>query len=142
MITKYELRECKHLKMEISELREQISELVSMMTAPRISRLTGMPGSGHGEHDDIVDAIAKADKLRSLYDSKIDALVELQLRVEQAIENLSAEDQMLLRMYYYSNLTWEQVAARMGYAWAQIHREHKVILERLASETSGKDDIE
>lgn len=45
MITKYELRECKHLKMEISELREQISELVSMMTAPRISRLTGMPGS-------------------------------------------------------------------------------------------------
>ena len=43
MITKYELRECKHLKMEISELREQISELVSMMTAPRISRLTGMP---------------------------------------------------------------------------------------------------
>ena len=45
-------------------------------------------------------------------------------------------------MYYYSNLTWEQVAARMGYAWAQIHRKHKVILERLASETSGKDDIE
>lgn len=111
-----------------------------MMTAPRISRLTGMPGSGHGEHDDIVDAIAKADKLRSLYDSKIDALVELQLRVEQAIENLSAEDQMLLRMYYFSNYSWEEVARRMGRSLRTIYRLHEQAKQKIFQDDKRASD--
>ena len=99
MITKYDLRKCKHLKMEIMDLQDQVNELTNMMTSPRISQLTGMPGGGNSGRDNVTNAIAKVDELRNLYDEKFGALVGLQLDIEKAIEPLPAEDQMMLRMH-------------------------------------------
>lgn len=134
MLTKYDLRKYKNIKAEMLELQEHITELTSIMTAPRVPQLTGMPGGSHSEHDKIGNAVAKVEKLRSLYYEKLGALADLQLTIETAIEQLPADDQMLLRLYYFSCYTWEQVAVRMGYEWAQIHRKHKAILERLAQD--------
>lgn len=142
MITKYDLRKCKYLKMELMELQDQVNELASMMTSPRISQLTGMPGGGNSGRDNVTDAIAKADKLRSLYNEKFDALVSLQQKIEKAIEPLSAEDQMMLRMHYFSNYTWEEVAVRMGINWRSVHRRHAAILERLAQDEEAKKETE
>lgn len=134
MLTKYDLRKCKNIKAEMLELQERINELSSIMTVPRIPQLTGMPGGSHSEHDKIGNAVAKAEALRSLYFKKLGALADLQLTIETAIEQLPADDQMLIRLYYFSGYTWEEVAARMGYEWAQIHRKHRAILERLAQD--------
>lgn len=142
MITKYDLRKCKHLKMEIMDLQDQVNELTNMMTSPRISQLTGMPGGGNSGRDNVTNAIAKADKLRSLYNEKFDALVSLQQKIEKAIEPLSAEDQMMLRMHYFSNYTWEEVAVRMGINWRSVHRRHAAILERLAQDEEAKKETE
>lgn len=142
MITKYDLRKCKHLKMEIMDLQDQVNELTNMMTSPRISQLTGMPGGGNGGRDNVTNAIAKADKLRSLYYEKFGALVGLQMDIEKAIEQLPAEDQMMLRMYYFSNYTWEEVAVRMGINWRSVHRRHAAILERLAQDEEEKKETE
>lgn len=134
MLTKYDLRKCKNIKAEMLELQERINELSSIMTVPRIPQLTGMPGGSHSEHDKIGNAVAKAEALRSLYFKKLGVLADLQLTIETAIEQLPADDQMLIRLYYFSGYTWEEVAARMGYEWAQIHRKHRAILERLAQD--------
>lgn len=142
MITKYDLRKCKHLKMELMDLQDQVNELTSLMTSPRISQLTGMPGGGNGGRDNVTDAIAKADKLRSLYYEKFGELVGLQMDIEKAIESLPAEDQMMLRMYYFSNYTWEEVAVRMGINWRSVHRRHAAILERLAQDEEEKKETE
>ena len=138
MITKYDLRKCKYLKLEMIDLQDQVNELVSMMTSPRISQLTGMPGGGNGGRDNTTNTIAKVDELRSLYNEKFDALVSLQQKIEKAIEPLSAEDQMMLRMHYFSNYTWEEVAVRMGINWRSVHRRHAAILERLAHDEEEK----
>ena len=142
MITKYDLRKCKHLKMEIMDLQDQVNELTNMMTSPRISQLTGMPGGGNSGRDNVTNAIAKADKLRSLYYEKFGALVGLQMDIEKAIEPLPAEDQMMLRMYYFSNYTWEEVAVRMGINWRSAHRRHAAILERVAQDEEEKKETE
>lgn len=134
MLTKYDLRKCKNIKAEMLELQERINELASIMTVPRIPQLTGMPGGSHSEHDKIGNAVAKAEALRSLYFKKLGVLADLQLTIETAIEQLPADDQMLIRLYYFSGYTWVEVAARMGYEWAQIHRKHRAILERLAQD--------
>lgn len=142
MITKYDLRKCKHLKMEIMDLQDQVNELTNMITSPRISQLTGMPGGGNSGRDNVTNAIAKADKLRSLYYEKFGALVGLQMDIEKAIEPLPAEDQMMLRMHYFSNYTWEEVAVRMGINWRSVHRRHAAILERLAHDEEEKKETE
>ena len=137
MITKYDLRKCKSIKLEMLELQERITEINSVMTAPRIPRLSAAPGGGGGNSDALCETIDKLDTLRGLYYKKLGVLATMQLTIETAIEKLPADEQMLIRLYYFSNYTWTQVAARMGYEWAQIHRKHKAILEKV-----GKDDIE
>lgn len=134
MLTKYDLRKYKNIKAEMLELQERITELTSIMTAPRVPQLTGMPGGSHSEHDKIGNAVAKVEKLRSLYYEKLGVLADLQLTIETAIEQLPADDQMLLRLYYFSGYTWEQVAIRLGINWRSVHRRHAAILERLAQD--------
>lgn len=99
-------------------------------------------GGGNSGRDNVTNAIAKADKLRSLYYEKFGALVGLQMDIEKAIEPLPAEDQMMLRMYYFSNYTWEEVAVRMGINWRSVHRRHAAILERLAQDEEEKKETE
>ena len=101
-----------------------------------------MPGGGNGGRDNTTNTIAKVDELRSLYNEKFDALVSLQQQIEKAIEPLSAEDQMMLRMHYFSNYTWEEVAVRMGINWRSVHRRHAAILERLAHDEEEKKETE
>ena len=45
---------------------------------------------------------------------------------------------MMLRLYYFSNYTWEEVAVRMGINWRSVHRRHAAILERLAHDEEEK----
>ncbi len=139
MLTKYDLRKYKNIKAEILELQERINELASIMTAPRVPKLTGMPGGSHSEHDKLGLAVAKLERLRSLYFEKLGVLADLQLKIEAAIEKLPSDEQMLLRLYYFSGYTWEQVAVRLGLNWRSVHRRHADILEKLAQDEQARE---
>lgn len=132
MLTKYDLRKYKAIKAEIVQLQEQINELASVMVAPKIPQLTGMPFGGSSEPDKIGNVVAKADKLRNMYYSKLEGLVDLQATIENAIAGLDSQEQLLIRLYYFSSYTWEEVAVRLNYSWTQTHRKHRAILEKLA----------
>ena len=142
MITKYDLRKCKSIKLEMLELQERIAEITSVMTAPRIPRLSAAPSGGGGNSDALCEAIDKLDTLRGLYYKKLGVLATTQLTIEKAIEKFSADDQMLLRLYYFSGYTWEQVAIRLGINWRSVHRRHAAILERLAQDAKEKKETE
>lgn len=131
MLTKYDLRKYKAIKAEILQLQEQINELESVMVAPKIPQLTGMPFGGSSEPDKIGNVVAKADKLRNMYYSKLEGLVDLQATIENAIAGLDSQEQLLIRLYYFSNYTWEEVAVRLNYSWQHVHRLHRAILEKL-----------
>lgn len=132
MLTKYDLRKYKAIKAEILQLQEQINELESVMVAPKIPQLTGMPFGGSSEPDKIGNIVAKASKLRDMYYAKLTGLVELQEAIENAIAGLDSKEQLLIRLYYFSGYTWEEVAVRLNYSWQHIHRLHRAILDKLA----------
>ena len=133
MLTKYDLRKYKAIKAEILQLQEQINELESVMVAPKIPQLTGMPFGGSSEPDKIGNIVAKVNKLRDLYYDKLMALVELQEAIENAIAGLDSKERLLIRLYYFSCYTWEEVAVRLNYSWQHVHRLHRAILEKLAA---------
>ena len=132
MLTKYDLRKYKAIKAEIVQLQEQINELESVMVAPKIPQLTGMPFGGSSEPDKIGNIVAKASKLRDMYYTKLAGLVELQETIEAAIAGLDNKEQLLIRLYYFSGYTWEEVAVRLNYSWQHVHRLHRAILEKLS----------
>lgn len=132
MLTKYDLRKYKAIKAEIVQLQEQINELESVMVAPKIPQLTGMPFGGSSEPDKIGNIVAKANKLRDMYYTKLTGLVELQEAIENAIAGLDNKEQLLIRLYYFSGYTWEEVAVRLNYSWQHVHRLHRAILEKLS----------
>ena len=134
MLTKYDLRKYKAIKAEILQLQEQLTELKSVMVAPKIPQLTGMPFGGSSEPDKIGNIVAKASKLQDLYYTKLEELVELQETIENAIAGLESQEQLLIRLYYFSNYTWEQVAVRLNYSWQHVHKLHRGILEKLAKQ--------
>lgn len=132
MLTKYDLRKYKAVKAEIVQLQEQINELKSVMVAPKIPQLTGMPFGGSSEPDKIGNIVAKASKLQDLYYTKLAGLIELQEAIETAIAGLDNKEQLLIRLYYFSGYTWEEVAVRLNYSWQHVHRLHRAILEKLS----------
>lgn len=138
MLTKFELRKYKHLKAEMLELQERINEITSVMRAPKIPRLSGTSGGGGGSSDKLCDTLDKLEKLRTVYYQKLGVLADLQLTIEKEIDKLPADAQMLLRLYYFSDYTWEQVAARTGLEWRTVYRRHADILERLRQEDGSE----
>ncbi|MBQ8809484.1 MAG: sigma-70 family RNA polymerase sigma factor [Bacteroidales bacterium] len=130
MITKDELRQYRHIKGEMMQLAEEIRELDMLMVVPSVQNLSGMPGA-HMTTDKIGETIARADALRKRYYAKISILLDLKAKIEMEIDGLSADDQMLIRLYYFRGMTWEAAAATMGLSWNALHYRHRNILRRL-----------
>lgn len=69
--------------------------------------------------------------IRDLYREKLEALVALQVRIEQAIASLGPVERELFRYRYIDCLEWHQVAAKIHYSWQQTHRIHSAALVKL-----------
>lgn len=132
MITKNELRLYRQLKKEAKELAEQIEELELTMIVPGCQQITGMPMYHSADHDKIANVVAKAEQMRKVYFDKMNILLDLQADIEAAIEKLEPEERRLIRLYYFTGITWEEVAVQMNYCWQHVHKLHRNILVKLA----------
>ena len=139
MLTKNELRQYRNLKDEINQLLEEIRELDMMMVVPSVQKLSGMP-SAHGMTDRIGEVIARADILRNQYFDKMAALLNLKAKIEAEVDALDADDQVLVRLYYFRGITWEAVAATMHLSWNALHHRHRKILRKLRGDENDDDE--
>lgn len=139
MITKNELRQYRSLKDEINQLLEEIRELDMVMVVPNVQKLSGMP-SAHGVTDRIGEVIARADILRNQYFDKMAVLLNLKAKIEGAVDMLTAEEQVLIRLYYFRGMTWEAVAATMHLSWNALHYRHRRILRKLRGDEIDDDE--
>lgn len=69
--------------------------------------------------------------LLELYRKKLDALVERQVRIEQAIDSLEPVERDLLRYRYIDGMEWHQVANKIHYSQQQTYRLHEKALKKL-----------
>lgn len=137
MLTKDDLRQYRHLKEEVLQLAEEIRELDMMMVVPSVQNLSGMPGA-HMTTDKIGEVIARADALRKRYFDSMSILLEQKAKIEAEVDALDADDQILIRLYYFRGMTWEAVAATMCLSWNALHHRHRKILRKLRGDENDE----
>lgn len=107
-MTKEELRQYRSIKIEMCQIERRIKEM-----------------EGRKADRDLVEP------LRDLYREKLQALVDGQLRIEQAIEALTPVERELMRLRYIDGADWTEVAATIHYEWTQTHRIHARALAKI-----------
>lgn len=112
------------------QLEQELQELESSMTSPRIQALDGMP-KGSGSGDPLTGILSNYLELQERYMEKLQSSVAAQTEVEKMIEGLEPTERTLLRCRYIEGLVWEEVCVRMSYSWRQTHRLHSKILDKL-----------
>ena len=107
-MTKEQLRQYRSIKVETSQIERRLTELERI-----------------GHDDDLTQP------LRDLYREKLKELVEGQLKIEKAIEDLNPIERELIRLRYFDGADWTEVAATINYEWAQTHRVHARALAKI-----------
>lgn len=69
--------------------------------------------------------------LREYYATKLEELIQMQLRIEQAIETLEPIERELIRFRYFDGLPWHRIAVKISYSEQQTHRFHSNALQKL-----------
>lgn len=134
MTVKHRLQEYKWIKENINELEDrlleidtQLQKVTTQLTADRVSTTK--------EPDKFTDLINERIEVEKLINNQIcKGLREMQF-IEDAIEKLDERDKLLMRLRYIRNHKWEQICVELNYEWAQTHRHHARILERLKRDT-------
>lgn len=106
-MTKEQLRQYRSIKIEVSQIERRIEELEEV------------------EQQDVVQP------LRELYREKLQTLIDGQLKIEKAIEDLNPTERELIRLRYIDGADWVDVAETIHYEWAQTHRVHSRALAKI-----------
>lgn len=107
-MTKEQLRQYRSIKIETSQMERRIIELELL-----------------GHNEDIIQP------LRDLYREKLKILIEGQIKIEKAIEDLNPTERELIRLRYIDGTDWTEVSATLHYEWAQTHRIHSRALAKI-----------
>ena len=130
-ITENELKRFWKLKHKIELLESKIIELEKIMVVPGCQQITGMPRGGSDSHDKIANVIARLEDLKMSCMAKLDELVKLWVDIEEAVEQLSFEEQRVISLYYMNCYTWDEVAEVTGMSRRTVFRVHDRALEAL-----------
>lgn len=107
-MTKEELRYYRSIKIEICQIERRIKELEQ--------KKADCPVVG---------------QIQNLYRGKMKKLVDMQLRIERAIDSLSPIEREVMRLRYIDGADWTEVAATIHYEWTQTHRIHARALAKI-----------
>ena len=132
-ITEEDLKHFRKLKQRIQLLEDKIVELEKVMVVPGCQQITGMPRGGAGDHDKIANIIARLEALKKSYVAKLDELVKLWVDIEEALENLSFEEQQVISLYYMRGYTWDEVAELVGITTRRAFYIHEKALKNLSN---------
>lgn len=130
-MTKAELCRYSDLLKEKNDLQERIIRLDSARKSASVQFITGMPRASSGDNDKIGRSTAEMEHLKMLYEKKVRDIATECERIEEAIERLEPIERRLIRLRYVDCLTWEKICVKIGYSWANTHRLHKQILQKL-----------
>ena len=128
-MTKERLRKYGEVKKELEQIRQKLQAVKAALYAPGAPRLTGMPKSGGGNPLEMRSE--KHLALLELYDTKAAELAGELMAIEQEIAALEPKERTLMRCRYIDGLSWDDVAEKIGYCWAQTHRLHAQALRKL-----------
>lgn len=111
------------------EICDEIQRLRESKMFPSLQMPDGMP-RGSGGNADLSEYAVQVEREVEKLGRVKKRQMELYYEINAAIKRVKDDrEQEVLWLKYIQGLTWEQVAVRMGYAWAQIHRIHAKALD-------------
>lgn len=117
----------KEIRSEEDMLKELGENLDGLQALQNSEKLQGGPIKDDRR---IIEKIDKIIKIEEEIKIKLLSLKSFQAKLYQEIELIQDLNQrILLKNRYIFNLTWEQIAERLGYSMTQTHRIHKAALE-------------
>lgn len=129
---KRELRQIRTITKLIASNKRQIEELEYLKTSVSSPAITGMPkGKGYTKSDKLESIIVKIDKLEEDIRDNTEKLVKAKRFWLTEIDKLDYEDQLLIKLRYFEDKDWSDVARIMNYSKSQIHRNHGEILRKM-----------
>lgn len=131
MTKKQYLRQGYKIRMSIKSEEEVLKELGENLDGLQAIKLAEKVQGGPTKDDSqFIEKVDKIIRIEQEIYKKIAELKAFQAKLYQEIELLEdLTEQVLMRSRYILNLTWEEIAERIGYSVMQTHRIHKKALE-------------
>ena len=129
MTAKEYLQRYKDTQREIEDLDYRMAQLRLKYAAPSAIEYSDMPKAHNTEHD-LSDYMAKMDEMTDYMISKYTRLRGIEVDIYKRIDLMENQNEReLLRFRYIDNMTWEQIASRMGFDVRHIYRIHGCALQ-------------
>ena len=131
-MNKNELNEYIEIKREIEMIEDKIEFLKEKKTSIKSMVITDMPRGSNSENDRLGILLGEIEELINIYNEKQIRLIKQQIKIEEAISILDDPiDRNIMRLRYLEGMKWEKICVEVNYRWAQVHRHHKSILEKI-----------
>lgn len=131
-MTKEELNKYTETKREIEIIEDKIEYLKEKKTSIKSMVITDMPRGSNSENDRLGILLGEIEELINIYNEKQIRLIKQQIKIEEAISILDDPiDRNIMRLRYLEGMKWEKICVEVNYRWAQVHRHHKSILEKI-----------
>ena len=114
-----------YLKIEINELKEEITSLSEINS----SKVSGMPHSS-GISNPTEQYFLKKQKLIEKLNKKLERYIEELTRIENIIDNIEEpEIRIIARMRFIDNLNWKEISKKIHLDRSVCYRKIKKYLE-------------
>ena len=131
-MNKDELNKYTETKREIEIIEDKIEYLKEKKTSIKSMVITDMPRGSNSENDRLGILLGEIEELINIYNEKQIRLIKQQIEIEEAISILDDPiDRNIMRLRYLEGMKWEKICVEVNYRWAQVHRHHKSILEKI-----------
>ena len=131
-MNKEELNKYTETKREIEIIEDKIEYLKEKKTSIKSMVITDMPRVSNSENDRLGILLGEIEELINIYNEKQIRLIKQQIEIEEAISILDDPiDRNIMRLRYLEGMKWEKICVEVNYRWAQVHRHHKSILEKI-----------
>lgn len=133
MNVKDELNKIRVMSRLIDSNQRQIKELEHLKLNIKSPTITGMPKQkGFVESDKLESIIVKIEKLEEDIRDNAEKMVEAKRFWLVEVNKLDHKDQLLIKLRYFEDKTWSEVARAMNYSNRQLHRKHGEIMQKMS----------
>ena len=130
-MVKQDLQSYISIKRELNQINERIQELEHAKYSISSPTWSDMPTGGHGDHDKIGTMLTRIEEQSDMYGDKYRDLLEMQNRIEKAIEKLEPIEREVIRYKYFEGKTFDDIADIINYSFTTVRRIHKRSVEKL-----------
>lgn len=126
-----DLKQYQTIVREMIQVQDRIKELEHMKYSIKSPKWSDMPRGGFEDHDKIGNILIDIEEQIEKYWDKYRQLLDIQNKIENAIDKLEPLEREVLRYRYFDNKKFEEISCEIHFSFRTVRRIHKRGLEKL-----------